>query len=103
MTLVWSYTAPNFYSFNISGAQRLPNGNTLITEGTQGRVFEVTPDKAIVWEYVAPPGEGPRAQNALYRAYRIPYAWLPQVAKPAEVAVKRPDAASFHVPGAPGG
>jgi len=27
---------------NISGAQRLPNGNTLITEGAGGRVFEVT-------------------------------------------------------------
>jgi hypothetical protein len=98
LELVWSYAAPNFYSFNISGAQRLPNGNTLITEGTQGRVFEVTPKREIVWEYVAPPGAGPRASNAVYRAYRIPYAWLPQVAKPKEVPVARPDPAKFHVP-----
>jgi hypothetical protein len=98
LELVWSYAAPNFYSFNISGAQRLPNGDTLITEGTQGRVFEITPKGEIVWEYVAPPGEGPRASNAVYRAYRIPYAWLPQVAKPAETPVARPDAAKFHVP-----
>jgi hypothetical protein len=98
LELVWSYAAPNFYSFNISGAQRLPNGDTLVTEGTQGRVFEVTSKREIVWEYVAPPGAGPRASNAVYRAYRIPYAWLPQVAKPKEVPVARPDPAKFHVP-----
>jgi outer membrane protein assembly factor BamB len=103
LKLVWSYSAPNFYSFNISGAQRLPNGNTLITEGTQGRVFEVTAAKDIVWEYVAPPGEGLRPSNAIYRAYRIPYDWLPQVARPAETAVARPDAAGLHVPGTPAG
>ncbi|HMB73722.1 MAG TPA: aryl-sulfate sulfotransferase, partial [Gammaproteobacteria bacterium] len=33
LELVWVYQAPNFFSTNISGAQRLPNGNTLITEG----------------------------------------------------------------------
>jgi hypothetical protein len=103
LKLVWSYSAPNFYSFNVSGAQRLPNGDTLITEGTQGRVFEVTPKSEIVWEYVAPPGPGLRASNAIYRAYRIPYAWLPQVAKPAETPIARPDPATFHVPGSPGG
>jgi hypothetical protein len=55
--LVWSYTAPkksDFYSFFISGAQRLPNGNTLICSGASGTVFEVTPDKEIVWKYVNP-------------------------------------------------
>jgi hypothetical protein len=100
---VWSYAAPNFYSFNISSAQRLPNGDTLIAEGTQGRVFEVTPAKDIVWEYVAPSGEGARPSNAIYRAYRIPYAWLPQVAKPAEAPIARPDPKAFHVPGTPAG
>jgi hypothetical protein len=103
MSLVWSYTAPTFYSFNISSAQRLPNGDTLIAEGTTGRVFEVTADKRIVWEFVMPPGSGPRASNAIYRAYRIPYGWLPQVAKPREVPIAKPDPASFHVPGTPTG
>jgi Spy/CpxP family protein refolding chaperone len=54
---VWSYTAPkksDFYSSFISGAQRLPNGNTLICSGANGTVFEVTPDKEIVWKYVNP-------------------------------------------------
>ena len=53
----WSYVAPDTYSFYsafISGAQRLKNGNTLITQGMHGRFFEVTPDKEIVWEYWNP-------------------------------------------------
>ena len=54
---VWSYVAPkrtDFYAPFISGAQRLPNGNTLICSGTNGTIFEVTPKKAIVWKYVNP-------------------------------------------------
>ena len=54
---VWSYEAPDKVSFHsgfISGAQRLPNGNTMITSGAQGRFFEVTADKKIVWEYWTP-------------------------------------------------
>jgi Arylsulfotransferase (ASST) len=53
----WSYSAPkksDFYSFFISGAQRLPNGNTLICSGFNGTVFEVTPNKEVVWKYVNP-------------------------------------------------
>ncbi|MDX5629541.1 MULTISPECIES: aryl-sulfate sulfotransferase [unclassified Brenneria] len=55
--IVWEYQdtpAYNFYSAFISGAQRLPNGNTLITEGLNGRIFEVTPAREVVWEYVNP-------------------------------------------------
>jgi len=54
---VWSYTAPkktDFFSSFISGAQRLSNGNTLICSGANGTVFEVTPEKDIVWKYVNP-------------------------------------------------
>jgi hypothetical protein len=53
----WSYSAPNhtdFYSNYISGAQRLPNGNTLICSGANGIVFEVTPQKQVVWQYNFP-------------------------------------------------
>jgi Spy/CpxP family protein refolding chaperone len=59
----WSYTAPkksDFFSMLISGAQRLPNGNTLICSGINGTVFEVTPDKEVVWKYVNPVKGGPR-------------------------------------------
>ena len=43
-----------FYSSHISGAQRLPNGNTLICEGRTGRIFEITAQGEVVWEYVNP-------------------------------------------------
>jgi len=43
-------------------AQRLPNGNTLITEGEGGRVFEVATDKQVVWEYYNPMRVG-KARN----------------------------------------
>jgi hypothetical protein len=52
---VWTYIAPDtvsFWSPFISGAQRMENGNTLITEGAKGRFFEVTSDGEIVWEYL---------------------------------------------------
>jgi hypothetical protein len=59
---LWSYTAPkksDFFSFFISGAQRLPNGNTLICSGANGTLFEVTPKKDLVWKYVNPAKGGP--------------------------------------------
>jgi hypothetical protein len=72
-----------FYSRFISSAQRLPNGNTLITDGGYGRVFEVTADGEIVWEFINPKEGvgGPPVpsinSNAVYRAYRVPYSWAP--------------------------
>lgn len=96
LELKWSYTNPNFFSTNISGAQRLPNGNTLITEGAPGRIFEVTNDRQIVWEYMnAPVKTSARRSNSVYRAYRIPYDWLPQAGKPQERAVHAPAAGEF--------
>ncbi|MEM7205858.1 MAG: aryl-sulfate sulfotransferase [Planctomycetota bacterium] len=49
---VWSYAAPGFHSPVMSGAQRLPNGNTLICSATQTTVFEITPAGTKVWERV---------------------------------------------------
>ncbi len=48
----WSYSAPDdgFYSARISGAQRLPGGNTLVCSGEQGWLFVVTPQGERVWE-----------------------------------------------------
>jgi len=99
LKLVWSYSSPGqFFSTNISGAQRLPNGNTLITEGAGGRLFEVTGDGTIVWEYVNPLFTGPRASNSVYRAYRLPYTWIPQLARPLEKVVTPPPLGDFRVP-----
>ena len=51
---IWSYSAEDlsdFYSPLMSGAQRLPNGNTLICDGIRGVFFEVTTEQEIVWRY----------------------------------------------------
>ncbi|WP_435921982.1 aryl-sulfate sulfotransferase [Paenibacillus sp. DYY-L-2] len=112
LEIVWQYTpteagfvAPldsyRFYSPYISSAQRLPNGNTLITEGADGRIFEVTRDHELVWEYISP-YKNKRNSNMVYRAYRVPYEWVPQLQKPAEQAIEPLDVASFRVPGAAG-
>ena len=53
----WYYRGTDenpFYSEVCGTAQRLPNGNTLITESDNGRAFEVTQDKEVVWEFYNP-------------------------------------------------
>ena len=73
--VVWAFTheekftgwMPPEFKFNspyIAGAQRLPNGNTLICEGATGRIFEVTKGGEIVWEFINP------ERKAMFRAYR---------------------------------
>jgi len=78
----WSYSAPGeFFSSFISGAHRLPNGNTLICSGAPGRLIEVTQAGEIVWEYLnalggdasAPNGTPGAPPNALFRATRISF------------------------------
>ena len=86
---VWEYQAPNpkdFYSSEISGAHRLPNGNTLVCAGVRGTFFEVTPEGETVWMYVNPmvrsgilaqgerPGTDHRGHdwNAVFKIHRYP-------------------------------
>ncbi len=57
MEIVWQYVpSPVFsmLSLHIAGAERLPNGNTLICEGESGRVLEVTGEGLICWEWISP-------------------------------------------------
>lgn len=65
-TLSWQFKSDPtsaFYSSEISGVQRLPNGNTLACEGVNARFFEVTSDGKMVWEYINPvDNAGPMAQ-----------------------------------------
>lgn len=100
--IVWQYTAEDsgqpswtFFSSFVSNAQRLPNGNTLITEGMNGRLFQVTPDGQVVWEYQTPyegygvagepevheprvPGVDRLSRTSLiYRAQAVPFEWVP--------------------------
>ena len=81
----WVYPATldaSFFSQNTSGAQQLPNGNILITEGASGDVREVTVDHEIVWRYVNPMGTfGTTVQgnnpivNGVFRAERYAAAY----------------------------
>ena len=91
------------YSPFISSAQRLENGNTLITEGSDGRLIEVTEDGEVVWEYINPYFKAPApgfASNMTYRAYRAPYSWVPQVPVPEETSIEPIEITTFRVPGA---
>ncbi|HNT86460.1 MAG TPA: arylsulfotransferase family protein, partial [Candidatus Hydrogenedentes bacterium] len=77
MSLVWSYQgteAAPFYSRTCGVCQRLPNGNTLITETDNGRAFEVTPAGEIVWEFYNPERAGKQLEfiAALFVVLRLP-------------------------------
>lgn len=79
------------------------NPITLITEGSDGHLIEVTPDHEIVWEYLSPYFKAPApgfSSNMVYRAYRAPYEWVPQVEHAPEVSIEPIDNAAFRVPGA---
>lgn len=82
----WEYAgsdAERFFSYWRSQQQRLPNGNTLIVESETGRVFEVTRDRRIVWEYVNPIRGGEREQYipVITGAQRLPREALPFVGR----------------------
>jgi len=69
----WLYEGdpPNsFYTFEKGSVQRLPNGNTLISEGNEGRVFEVTETGEIVWEWLNPEIKRQRRVQ-IYRMERL--------------------------------
>lgn len=62
---VWIYSGgaeENLFSRTCGTSQRLPNGNTLITESDNGRALEVTPEKEIVWEFYTPHRAGEHAE-----------------------------------------
>ena len=120
--IVWQYDASSsgdqvwtFFSYFMGGVRRLPNGNTLICETIHGRIFQVTPEGEIVWEYVCPIFVGPERKegedvnlvtwmhqgkrNWMYRAQPIPYDWVPEGTGRSENAVIALDNASYRVNG----
>jgi hypothetical protein len=58
--VVWSFTDEDLFARRVSGAVRLPNGNTLITEGDFG-IWEVTNTGQVVWQF--------SAEGFFWRAY----------------------------------
>ncbi len=114
--IVWQYTGADsggpdwsFRSTHISAARRLPNGNTFIDEGQSGRLFQVTPEGEIVWEYVNPYfriSKDPVTErfilnNQLYRGQPVPYDWVPAGTPYSEKTVVPPDLSRFRVSSAP--
>ncbi|MCR9246279.1 MAG: aryl-sulfate sulfotransferase [bacterium] len=61
----WTFTEPGFFAAFVSGAERLPNGNTLICSGTQFRLFEVTSAGQTVWSWTDP------TQNFIFQAQYV--------------------------------
>jgi hypothetical protein len=112
--IVWQYTGSDsdqppwsFHSTFISNARRLPNGNTFVDEGMNGRFFQISPAGEIVWEYISPyfgrsefgpAGSKMVSTNYVYRAQPVPYDWVPADAPHSERAVIPPDPATFRVP-----
>jgi hypothetical protein len=77
LEIVWAYkgdASTIFHSPQCGSNERLPNGNTLISETDRGRAFEVTPEGEIVWEYVNPAQAGDRGQfiASLFEVMRMP-------------------------------
>ena len=74
--IVWEYKGdpkPSFYSTHISSAQRLGNGNTFICDGRTGKLFEVTTEGDIVWEFMNPEiceWREEKLNRAVFRAHR---------------------------------
>jgi hypothetical protein len=52
--VVWQYGSRFFFSSIAGTVQTMPGGNYVITSSHGGRIFEMTPDKKIVWEWVPP-------------------------------------------------
>jgi hypothetical protein len=73
----WDYRGSEdrpFFTESCGTAERLPNGNTLITESDNGRAFEVTSDKEIVWEFYNPHRAGADGEYiaTLFEVVRLP-------------------------------
>jgi hypothetical protein len=75
--VVWQYggtPAEDLFSKTLGSCQRLPNGNTLITESENGRALEVTHDKRVVWEFYNPHRAGDHGElvAVLFEMIRLP-------------------------------
>lgn len=74
---VWQFgDGPNegLFSKTLGSCQRLPNGNTLITESENGRALEVTPEKRVAWEFYNPHRAGDHGElvAVLFEMIRLP-------------------------------
>ena len=71
--IVWEYKAPNpsdFFTPSRGGNERLPNGNTLITNSDSAQIFEVTPEGEFVWEFFSPHTNEEGQRATIVRGHR---------------------------------
>ena len=95
--VVWKYETEGyanmkFFSKTMGSQKRLPNGNTFVAEDNTGRLFQITPDGEIVWEYVN--------RGGTTRPAPIAYDFTPQLralAPPDELAVTPPNNLEWHL------
>lgn len=70
--IVWQYApSEGFFSKSRGSVQRLPNGNTLITESDRGYVLEVTPEGETVWKFANPIVNKKQVREAIWRMKRF--------------------------------
>lgn len=71
--ITWQYApGKGFFSETRGSAERLPNGDTLVTDSNRGYVFEITPAGRKVWEFANPEfdTQEPDVRLAIYRMTR---------------------------------
>lgn len=80
-----------FYSPYGGSLQRLPNGNTLVSMGSAGIMYEITEDHEVVWRWVCPyrvnSYDDFAIKNYIYQGFRYPYNYL-EIEKPMEISVE---------------
>jgi hypothetical protein len=82
----WQYGSQFFFSSVAGTAQKLPGANFVIASSHGGRIFEITPQGEIVWEWVPP--------YMPMRPERLAYDHCPQLA-----ALPRPEETEVEVVG----
>jgi len=76
--VLWSYApGESFFTEFMGSAQRLPNGNTLITESGKGYVFEVDREGRTVWRFANPDVDDEGVRAAIWRMSRYAHGELP--------------------------
>ena len=72
--ILWSHAGEppaSFFTKRRGSVQRLPNGNTLVCEAERGHVFELTPERELVWDFWNPERRGGRRKR-IHRMERVP-------------------------------
>jgi len=70
--VAWRYEAPDLLSRTRGAVQRLPNGNTLVTESDTGYAFEVTRAGNRVWTFANPAFTEAGERMAVWKVARLP-------------------------------